>query len=170
MKTSLSLSAAALSLFGTVACGQVEAEQQEPLQVDPDPPVQCTAYPACHEDETEVVEGTPGAREASACGNVIYCAAPIGHCLAMPGCPEGETEVPAGTAGGHDVSLCDLTITCAAEPPVECQAVPACATNESVVPDGVAGSHEVTVCGKTISCMPLNPDPQPDPCPGCGLG
>lgn len=168
MKPSLSLSAAALSLLGTAACGQIDGDQRQPLGVNPDAPVQCAAMPACDQDEQEVARDTEGARVVTLCGVAIYCAPPPVQCEAYPSCDAEETEVPASTAGAREVTLCGATIHCAPTEPVQCAAYPSCGANETEVPGATAGAYEVTLCGTTISCLPA--PTEPEECPACGLG
>ena len=128
MKPSLSLAAAALSLLGTVACGEIDGDHRQPLGVNPDAPdapVQCAAMPACDQDEQEVARDTEGSRVVTLCGVAIYCAPPPVVCEAYPSCGANETEVPGGTAGAYEVTLCGSTISCLPAPtePEEC---PAC--------------------------------------------
>ncbi len=160
----LSLSAAALSLLGTAACGQIAGDQEEPIHEDPAPLAQCTAYPSCAEGEQEVSKETEGAQAVSICGNTIYCAAQPVQCRAYPTCGPDEFEVPEGTDGATASSICGNTIWCAAKPPVQCAAVPTCNEDEVETDSTTPGAREVTMCGATIWCITA------EECPGCGLG
>ena len=152
MRTSFAF-AALVTLFGSVACGQIDASSKLPPSSEP-PTTKC-ATPACPVGSHSTVAAPIEVGEGESCASILYCTPDDpAECLGDITCGAGQLQVPEGSEGAHSVTYCGTTIWCIADEYVNCLGDIACAEDEIQVDAGTENARQVTYCGTTIYCAP----------------